>query len=142
MDGFTLVERKKRHGSCRQIKTLLDKNNVITDVKLIMEKYKPFAVYIYGSVARGEHHINSDVDLMVLWKAAYMPCVDKLHDIKKELTEALNVKVDFVIMEYTRIYQEPDINDELFIKNVLTDAVVIIGKNIDHINNSIKLRKI
>lgn len=56
------------------------------------------ALYLFGSVARGDARPDSDVDLLFEDADTYPPKPDffELEDLKQELASKLNAKVDLV----------------------------------------------
>lgn len=119
------------------------KNGIITT----LEKYDPYAIYIYGSRARGTHNINSDVDILVVW--TYRP--KQLEIIKNEIINKIKIKIDFVNLVYKQFRKEIKITDQRDISyydNLILEAINIykkISDNIylkDIIPFSIKLPKI
>ncbi len=144
-DWTTVVINKKSKPSDKIIinKTFDEINNFILNVLL---KYKPFAIYIYGSRARKTNRPDSDIDLMVFWKKT-IPTYDFLKNIKQELINILQLNVDFVNMYITnknnKVY---DYRDKCYYSNVINDCICIYeakSNNIsDLIDISVKLDKV
>jgi uncharacterized protein len=67
----------------------------------ILKKHAVKRAAIFGSFARGEAKIRSDVDLLIEYKEKNKSLFD-LVDLKSELEETLNRKVD--IITYNSIY--------------------------------------
>ena len=142
---ITVVNNKKKKSYNTVIihKTLEEINKIILDVLL---KYKPFAIYIYGSRARKTNRPDSDIDLMVFWKKT-VPKYEYLKNIKQELINILQLNIDFVNMNIinknNKVYDE---RDKCYYSNVINDAICIYETKSNSISdliyNSIKLEKI
>ncbi len=144
-DWITVDINKKSKPSDKIIinKTFDEINNFILNVLL---KYKPFAIYIYGSRARKTNRPDSDIDLMVFWKKK-IPTYDFLKNIKQELINILQLNVDFVNMYITnKINKVYDERDKCYYANVINDAICIYETKANNISDlidiSIKLEKI
>jgi len=59
-----------------------------------LKDYHPISVGIFGSYARGENKISSDIDILVEFKKA--PSLLTIIKLENELSEALGIKVDLV----------------------------------------------
>lgn len=122
-DGFTIVCRKRRIKP-KKNRVLYSRKYIIENIRNIMLEYKPYAVYLYGSVSRNEHTINSDIDIMVIWKK--IPNNEKLDAIHYRLYTFFDKKIDFVNYrcKNDRVIIEPSTSD--FIQNLLQDMICII----------------
>ena len=82
----------------------------------IVPVLRPFAskISLYGSVARGEHHAGSDVDVLVnLRPASERPPLGlRWFEIEHELSDALGLRVELVteasVSRHIRPYLEED----------------------------------
>ena len=77
------------------------------------------AVYLFGSVARGESHAGSDLDVAVLLEPApERGAYESLRlDLRVELESELGQEIDFVVLNHA----PPDL-----VHRVLRDAVLVI----------------
>ena len=143
---WTIVNNNKKIKSYNKVieyKTFEEINNNILQVLL---KYKPYAIYIYGSRARKTNRPDSDIDLMVFWKKT-VPKYEYLKNIKQELINILQLNIDFVNMNIinknNKVYDE---RDKCYYSNVINDAICIYETKSNSISdliyNSIKLEKI
>ena len=89
----------------------------------VLQKYNPFAIFLYGSRARGNNNIESDADIMVIW--TNYP--SNLEFIKEEIMNVINIKIDFVNLVYKekRKVDVNKLNDIEYYNNVITEAVNI-----------------
>ncbi len=75
-----------------------------------MQRFDPTLVAVFGSHARGEEHVASDLDLLVDFRTP----VDlfELIGLEQELSELLGIKVDLVtdrsLSPHVRPYVERD----------------------------------
>ena len=103
-------------------------------------------IYLYGSTSRRTNTAESDVDIMIIWKKTVLK---RVYNIKKDLEEIFDRKVDVVCM----IYKGKELHDfhlgdctvtkqnEIFLSYVWTDSVSIIGDK-DDIRLSLHIGKI
>jgi predicted nucleotidyltransferase len=141
--GWTLVERKKRIPKPKEVKTRLDREKVLRIVGNFLKDHDTQPVYgcVYGSVARNQHRIESDVDVMVLYSPkprGWRPGVVKnrrtgriyltaaiIEEMKTDLQDLIGCKVD--VRCYTvrdQIVYVPE-NSEYFAQCVQTDCVQV-----------------
>ncbi len=79
------------------------------------------AVYLFGSVARGEDRADSDVDIAVLYGKPVEPGLPGLKlGLAGDLEERLGRRVDLVVLDR----QPPDL-----IHRVLRDGIIILENN-------------
>jgi len=77
----------------------------------LREKLGVAALYVFGSVARGEAGTGSDVDLLVEFEGP--PTFARFMDLKFLLEDALGVRVDLVARGALRERLRPRIESEL-----------------------------
>jgi uncharacterized protein len=82
----------------------------------ILKKHAVKRAAIFGSFARGEAKVRSDVDLLIEYKAKDKSLFD-LVDLKAELEETLDRKVD--IVTYNSIYSG-------IRKQILAEQIIIL----------------
>jgi uncharacterized protein len=79
------------------------------------------AVYLFGSVARGESRADSDVDIAVLYGKPVEPGLAGLRlALAGDLEERLGRRVDLVVLDH----QPPDL-----IHRVLRDGIIVLESN-------------
>jgi predicted nucleotidyltransferase len=91
----------------------------------IIEKYKPRAVFLYGSMARGKQRPDSDIDLMFIWNREIPP---NSVEILKEISSFFSKKVDMVNMIYVGKPVDIVNDNEYFLSNVYQDAIMLFGR--------------
>jgi len=99
---------------------------------ITLKKYNPYAIYIYGSRARGTNNINSDVDILVVWKSE----PKHLEIIKNEIINNIKIKIDFVNLVYKQFGKEikiTDVRDIFYYDNLIIEAINIYKKSEDNI---------
>ncbi len=78
-----------------------------------LEKIKPLKVGIFGSYARGENRVDSDLDVLVQLDYSQQISLLKLVSVEQDLSEALGIPVDLVteksLSPYLRPYVEKDL---------------------------------
>ncbi|MBW6479809.1 MAG: nucleotidyltransferase family protein [Bacteroidales bacterium] len=76
------------------MQTLSDILSIILEYKPILQKKYPIKnIGIFGSVARGDYHENSDVDIIVEFEK---PIGIEFIDLANELESILDQKVDLI----------------------------------------------
>jgi uncharacterized protein len=79
------------------------------------------AVYLFGSIARGDDRPNSDVDIAVLYGKPVEPGLAGLKlSLAGDLEERLGRRVDLVVLDH----QAPDL-----IHRVLRDGIIVLETN-------------
>jgi len=78
----------------------MTKNQIITFLKTNKDKfaqqYHIANITLFGSYARGEHHENSDIDLIYSLQKGTKLSFDKYLEFEEELKKAFDVDVDLV----------------------------------------------
>lgn len=124
---FIFVSKKKSSRKPSNItkNKKLELNNVTERCKNILEVYKPYAAYLYGSTARRKNRYDSDVDVFVIWKnrIPQKETIDLLHD---ELRNEFERRIDLVNYQYNGKIIKVRSQDSCFIQNIICDAVSII----------------
>ena len=101
-------------------------------LKPIFMKYKIKKVYIFGSYARGEARVDSDIDLMIVKEKSNINTLLDLSEFQEELQETLNKNVD-VITEETYLDNTVEDNKygrlakDIFYNQVKKDRRVLYG---------------
>lgn len=73
----------------------------------ILKNYGVNRAYLFGSFARGEQTEDSDVDLLVEYAPGVSKSIFKVVELKYELEEALQRKVDVVTEQAISPYIRP-----------------------------------
>lgn len=124
-DEFIIVTKKKYYRKQKYDNGILNIDDVIVRTKYILEKYNPYAAYLYGSTARRKNSVDSDVDIFIIWKN-YVPHRDMINTINEELRKEFKRRVDMVNYSYNGKSIKIGSSDSCFIQNILSDAVSII----------------
>lgn len=147
IDTWTIVTSKqkfKKENSETYNPSFEEIKNVII---ITLKKYNPYAIYIYGSRARGTNNINSDVDILVIWK--YNP--KNIEIMKNEIINKIKLKIDFVNLIYKQFGKEikvQNLGDICYYDNLINEAINIYKNTQDNIylkdilTFSIKLPKV
>jgi predicted nucleotidyltransferase len=126
-DEWVSIPTKKKNNS--NLNKVREKYNPTFDelksgIIKALEKYNPYSVFLYGSRARGNHKIESDADILVIWKRY----PSNLELIKKEIMDEIRINIDFVNLLYKEKRKEVvvnKLNDIEYYNNVLLDAINI-----------------
>lgn len=128
-DGWTVVKKRQRGKKQLKEQIKLNGEEVIKQL-LFLVKYKPRGVFLFGSTAKGTNTENSDLDILIIWNKR-VP--DYIIDIKTEISDMFNKKVDLISMIYNGTLMLTDDVTEtvnvrtLFLYNVITEALPVIG---------------
>lgn len=100
--------------------------------KSIFEKYKIKKAYLFGSYARGEAKIDSDIDIMIVKEDSNIITLLDLAEFETELQEILYKNIDIIIEE---TYLDDTVEEnkygklakEIFFTQVKKDRRVLYG---------------
>ena len=90
-------------------------DNIINMVKPIAEKYHVDQIYLFGSYARGEAGIDSDLDFLVYGGDNFK--LTMIFALAEELREVLDKKVD--VFEIHEINQESEFYNTIMKERLL-----------------------
>ncbi|MBN8577420.1 MAG: nucleotidyltransferase family protein [Cytophagales bacterium] len=74
---------------------------------------RPFRIGVFGSYARGENSLDSDLDILVSLDYSLKPSLLDLVSIEQSLTEALGIQVDLVTEKSLHPYIKPYVEKDL-----------------------------
>lgn len=94
---------------------ILTIENIINMVKPIAEKYHVDQIYLFGSYARGEAGIDSDLDFLVYGGDNFK--LTMIFALAEELREVLDKKVD--VFEIHEINQESEFYNTIMKERLL-----------------------
>jgi predicted nucleotidyltransferase len=113
---------KEDHVAVAPLRALLDPITALTDVvrEAVGDDVK--TVILFGSIARGEAHIKSDIDLAVIAPTGWDGRTDLEDAVRTRLGNDCDVLV-FTPEDFTR----PSGTDEPVIQQILTEGIALIG---------------
>jgi len=123
MTEWTLVNVPKQAHAPKNKKMVIDSKIIQQQLPAFIHQYKPIAVFLYGSMARGQKNPH-DIDLLFIWKKR-VP--DDIFQIKQEVTRIFQMTVDVVNMIYQG-HLITDVHNQNFLDNVFQDAIPIYGE--------------
>ncbi|HEV7350193.1 nucleotidyltransferase family protein [Telluribacter sp.] len=80
-------------------------------IKEITSRFKPSLVGVFGSYARDEHTLNSDLDILIDFKSK-VNLLD-LIGLEQELSDSLGIRVDLVTINSVSEHIKPYIQKDL-----------------------------
>ena len=83
----------------------------INKIKIFFADKPVKKVFLFGSYARGEADLDSDVDLLIDWDYSKHIGLNYVF-WKEEIKQLLHKKVDFVSVDYISPYLEKNINKD------------------------------
>ena len=136
--SWNLVTRKKSKKLSSNVNVNLSLSDVVQGLDAISSQYDPYSTVLYGSYSRRTNTINSDIDVLFIWKK--LP--ESSHDIKRKIEIEFGKKVDMVNMIYKGKLIDNEEDDE-FLTNVYEDGIVVHGhKQKDLIKLSMMIGKV
>ncbi len=104
----------------------LNRETIQTITQLIVDRFHPEQVILFGSVARGEEDEHSDLDLMVVLRPGEKP-PRRGNPIRRAIAERLLLPVDLLIRSYeTFTACRPDPNSML--SRMLEDSEILYDR--------------
>jgi len=81
------------------------------DIRRACQAYHVRELYVFGSVAEGNEHAGSDVDLLVEFeRSGYVGAFDQLMDFKAQMESLLGRPVDIIVR---RPFRNPYLQQEV-----------------------------
>ena len=96
--------------------TVFTIEKIVALVKPLAEKYQVQQIYLFGSYARGEAGVDSDLDFLVYGGENFK--LTKIFSLAEELREVLNKKVD--VFEIHEINMDSD-----FYKAIMKERLLV-----------------
>ena len=90
-------------------------------IEIIVDKYEPEKVILFGSYAYGHPHSDSDLDLLIV-KNTNLPRHKRAREIRKHLWGLTDIPKDIII------YTQKEIDDWADVKEAFITSVVKKGK--------------
>ena len=92
----------------------------------IISKYqnKIYKIILFGSYARGDYKIDSDVDLLIVWQGDRNSGAEKIEDVAYEYLLEKGVYFSIKVLTVEQ-YNDLSIKGSPFIKNIEEEGVVL-----------------
>ena len=111
----------------RVVEDPLNRETIEAITQLIVERFQPEQIILFGSVARGEDDENSDLDLMVVLRPGEEP-PRQGNPIRRAIAERFLLPVDLLIRSYeTFTTYRPNPNSML--SRMLEDSEVLYDRH-------------
>ncbi len=96
------------------VKTVSDKSETIHLIeKVLREDGRVSAAWLFGSIARGEENLSSDVDIMVEMNSKKRYSMFDLLDIAHTIEQKISRKVDLVEKGYLKDFANQTVDNDL-----------------------------
>lgn len=106
------------------MQTPLDEANLLA--REIAKTYKPEKIVLFGSAARGDYHINSDIDLLIIKKSDKKKAY-RIKDVFKSLRSVpRNYPLDPIVYTPEEIEERVALGD-YFVKRILSEGKILYG---------------
>ena len=90
----------------RVVEDPLNRDTIQAITQLIVERFEPEQVILFGSCARGEEDENSDLDLLVVLRAGFEP-PRRANPILRAIADHFVLPVDLLTRSPPHILREP-----------------------------------
>jgi predicted nucleotidyltransferase len=90
----------------------------------IIEKYQPEKIILFGSAARGEFTLDSDVDMLIVKKDTPHYGIDRMRELRKLIKK--KIAADFLIYRPDEIEKRLKMGDP-FLRDIFTEGKVLYG---------------
>jgi predicted nucleotidyltransferase len=90
----------------------------------IIGKYKPEKIILFGSAARGEHNLDTDVDLLIIKKETPYYGADRIRELSRMIDR--NIPLDLLIYRPEEFENRLQMGDP-FIKSIIKEGKVLYG---------------
>lgn len=90
----------------------------------IIGKYKPEKIILFGSAARGEHNLDTDVDLLIIKKETPHYGADRIRELSRIIDR--NIPLDLLIYRPEEFENRLRMGDP-FIKSIIREGKVLYG---------------
>ena len=90
----------------------------------IIEKYKPEKIILFGSAARGEPNLDSDVDFLIIKKETPLYGADRIRELSRIIER--NIPIDLLIYRPEEFQKRLQMGDP-FLKSILKEGKVLYG---------------
>jgi predicted nucleotidyltransferase len=110
------------HVSVAPLRALLDPITALTDIVREAIGDDVMTVILFGSIARGESHIKSDIDLAVIAPTGW----NRRTDLEDTVRTRLGNDCDMLVFTPEDL-THPQETDEPVIREILTEGIPLIG---------------
>ena len=77
----------------------MNEENLIKAVALVKERYQQARVILFGSAARNQDNLNSDIDLCIIIKNPQERLVEISRNIRREIYPILHKPLDILVYD-------------------------------------------
>ena len=88
-------------------------NYLIVNKSRLLHEYHLTKIGLFGSLARGDHHANSDIDLIIEFEPNTTDLYDLKSKLKSELKSKFNCHVDICRLKYIKPIFKNQIQSEI-----------------------------
>ncbi len=90
----------------------------------IIRKYRPEKIILFGSLARGEYHEGSDIDLFIVKSNSPELGVERIRELDRLIR--YRIGVDFIVYKPEEVEERISLEDP-FVKAILKEGKVLYG---------------
>lgn len=90
----------------------------------IIKKYRPEKIILFGSLARGEYHEGSDIDLFIVKSNPPELGVNRIRELDRLIK--YRIGVDFIVYKPEEVEERISLEDP-FVKAILKEGKVLYG---------------
>lgn len=97
-------------------------------VGVLLSRYKPDKIILFGSAAHGEFGPDSDLDVFVLLRESPINPLDRVVKIRSDLWPLkLGVPLDLFVLTRAELQRRLDVDDQ-FVQDILQNGTVLHGE--------------
>ena len=103
-------------------------------IKMFVEEVKnikiPYFVLLFGSTAKGNYTIKSDIDIMVIFDILEKEKSEKIEKIKRNIIAETGLKVNNIIMKLEEFLKEKENKQNYALQDALTYGYPVFGNQL------------
>ncbi len=103
-------------------------------VKLFVEEVKnikiPYFSLLFGSTAKGNYTVKSDIDIIVVFEALEKGASEKIEKIKKDILAETGLKVNSIVMKLEEFLKEKENKQNYALQDAIMSGYPVFGNQL------------
>lgn len=103
-------------------------------VKMFVEEVKnlkiPYFILLFGSTAKENYTVKSDIDLIIVFGALEKGVSEKIEKIKKDIVAEIGLKVNSIIMKLDEFSKEKGNKQNYALQDAITSGYPVFGNQL------------
>ncbi|MDZ7401152.1 MAG: nucleotidyltransferase domain-containing protein [candidate division KSB1 bacterium] len=105
---------------------MISKKQIDSLVNIIIKKFNPQKIFLFGSYAYGNPAMESDLDLCIITKLGGKRKIELIRDIRKEIRGYFQFPLDILVYDYIEFQQRSSLPNTLEYK-ISKQGILING---------------